>query len=169
MKAWSSPARWVYYYCAESLALYLCACSLDNSIRWPWSCTSSIRVACYRNVPFLSHKTYKIETVGYYRLFETDSSIHVFSVWTLKHHIVTTESASWRNIWSKYNSRLSNGLLHCPHRRTDCIFPSDISSYNPANYGKCEMECLYWQFVTFVSICQRKSRHSEWSVGRNIL
>jgi hypothetical protein len=128
MKAPSSAVRSVHHHCAESLALYLCACLLDNGIRWPWLCTSSIRAACYRNAPSLSHKKYKIENGWYYQLFETDSSIHVFSAWTPKHHTVSTYSASRSNIWWRYNSPLSKGLLHCLHRRTDRTSPSYISN-----------------------------------------
>jgi hypothetical protein len=128
IKGLSSAVRSAHHQCAESLALYLWGCSLDNGIRWPWLCTWSIRAACYRNAPSLSHKKYKIETEWYYQLLETDSSIHASSAWTLKHYTVSTDSASRSNIWWKYNWRLSNGLLHCPHRRTDCISPSYISN-----------------------------------------
>jgi hypothetical protein len=128
MKAPSSAVQSAHHHCAESLALYLSGCSLDNGIRWPWLCTSSSLAAYYHNAPSLSHKKYKIETEWYYQLFETDSSIHVSSAWTLKHHTVSTDSASRSNIWWKYNSPLSNGLLHCLHRRTDCTSASYISN-----------------------------------------
>lgn len=36
-----------------------------------------------RNVPSLLNKEHKTETEWYHLLFETDSSIHVSSVWTL--------------------------------------------------------------------------------------
>ena len=83
MKAPSSAVWSAHHHWTESLALYLWACSLDNGIRWPWLCISSIWAACYRNAPSLLHKKYKIETEWCYQLFETDSSIHVSSTWTL--------------------------------------------------------------------------------------
>jgi hypothetical protein len=61
MKAPHSDVYSAHDHCAECLALYPLACSLDNGIRWPWLCTLRIWAAHYHNALFLLRKKYKIE------------------------------------------------------------------------------------------------------------
>lgn len=113
MKAPSSAVRSAHHHCAGYLVLYLWACWVGNGIRWSWPCTSSIRVACCRNAPSVSHMKYRIGNERYYRQFENDNSIHVSSASILR-DIISSDSASRSNIWLEVQLTLIERFIALP-------------------------------------------------------
>lgn len=105
---------------------------MDIGTQWPLLCTLSIQAADCHNVPSFWHKSYKTLSEWHLKLCGTGSRIRVSSTWILQ--LVSTDSASpSRNLW-KHDLRLSNGLLQCSHRITNCVSIA-YSISTAARYG----------------------------------